>query len=95
MRSFRAENVSLLVKQILDLDANGARRTLSQVEDRYPIVITRDLTKAKGWLKSQARGTERFGIMVSRRPSGSVRAIFAAPMDPGPLVFDGRGRAVV
>ncbi len=65
MRSFRAENVSLLVKQILDLDLNSARETLKRVEEKYPIVLTRDLAKAKKWLKSKARGSERYGIIVS------------------------------
>lgn len=65
MRSFRAENVSLLVKQILDLDENNARKTLLTLKDKYPIVITRSLTKAKQWLKSNARGSERYGIVVS------------------------------
>jgi len=65
MRSFRAENVSQLVKQILDLDTEGARKTLSELNEKYPIVITRDLAKAKEWLRSQARGTERYGIVVS------------------------------
>jgi DUF2075 family protein len=65
MRSFRSENVSQLVKQILDLDTNGARQTLSELNEKYPIVITRDLHKAKQWLRTQARGTERYGIVVS------------------------------
>lgn len=65
MRSFRAENVSQLVKQLLDLDIEGARRTLEIIEGKFPIVITRDLKKARQWLKSQARGTERYGIVVS------------------------------
>jgi DUF2075 family protein len=65
MRSFRAENVSLLVKQTLDLDEKNARNTLKELNDKYPIVITRDLTKAKQWLKAKARGTERYGIVVS------------------------------
>jgi len=65
MRSFRAENVSLLVKQLLDLDIIEARDTLATVEKKYPIVITRDLAKAKQWLKNQARGSERYGIVVS------------------------------
>jgi hypothetical protein len=65
MRSFRAENVSLLVKQLLDFDEQNARRTLRQVAARYPIVITRDLAKAKKWLKEKARGSERYGIIVS------------------------------
>lgn len=65
MRSFRAENVSLLVKQLLDLQPEEARKTLAKVKGKYPIVITRDLTKAKAWLKVQARGSERYGIVVS------------------------------
>ena len=65
MRSFRAENVSLLVKQILDLDKENARNTLQELKEKYPIVITRNLTKAKQWLKAKARGTERYGIVVS------------------------------
>jgi hypothetical protein len=64
MRSFRAEHVSLLVKQILDIDKDGARDTLPKIE-KYPIVITRDLKKAKQWLRAQARGSERYGIVVS------------------------------
>lgn len=65
MRSFRAENVSLLVKQLLDLDAEGARKTLDNVNPNYPIVITRDLNKAKEWLRAKASGSERYGIVVS------------------------------
>ncbi|MDQ2922098.1 MAG: DUF2075 domain-containing protein [Acidobacteriota bacterium] len=65
MRSFRAENVSLLIKQLLDRDLDDARDTLSNVHEKYPIVITRDLSKAKQWLRVQARGSERYGIVVS------------------------------
>lgn len=65
MRSFRAENVSLLVKQILDLNRKEARETLSELQAKYPIVLTRDFKKAKQWLKQKARGTERYGIVVS------------------------------
>lgn len=64
MRSFRAENVSLLVKQILDLNPNEARKTFLEIKE-YPIVLTRDLSKAKRWLREKASGTERFGIVVS------------------------------
>ncbi|MEN6509190.1 MAG: DUF2075 domain-containing protein [Smithella sp.] len=65
MRSYRAENVSLLVKQILDIDVNNARKTLHDLKDKYPMVITREFKKAKQWLKEKARGTERYGIVVS------------------------------
>jgi len=92
MRSFRAENVSLLVKQVLDLDADGARRTFDRLRDRYPIALTRDLSTAKGWLKSQARGTERYGIMVSSQAERlKPEAIFVkAPMDPVHWFLDGK-----
>lgn len=65
MRSFRAEHVSLLVKQVLDLDQEAAARTLNDVRDRYPILVTRDLVKAKQWLRDRARGSERFGLVAS------------------------------
>jgi hypothetical protein len=65
MRSFRAENVSLLVKQLLDLEEDQAKQTLMQLRDKYPITLTRDLDKAKQWLRDKARGSERFGIVVS------------------------------
>jgi Schlafen group 3, DNA/RNA helicase domain len=65
MRSFRAENVSAFVKDLLDLDTARARQHHAQLRDRYPIVITRDLQRAKRWLRQQARGNERYGIVVS------------------------------
>jgi hypothetical protein len=65
MRSFRAENVSLLIKQLLDLEKEEARTTLASVSAKYPIMLTRDLAKAKRWLGDQARGTERYGIVAS------------------------------
>ncbi len=64
MRSFRAENVSRLIKEILDLDS-GAKMTFSNLKDKYPLVITRDIKLAKKWLKEKARGSERYGIVIS------------------------------
>ncbi len=92
MRSFRAENVSLLVKQVLDLDIEKARQTLEKVRDKYPIFITRDLTKAKRWLKSKARGTERYGIVVSSQAERlKPHAIdVKSPMDPIHWFLDGK-----
>jgi hypothetical protein len=65
MRSFRSENVSRLVKELLDLELDTARETLRQVQERYPIVLTRDLNAARRWLRGKARGSERYGIVVS------------------------------
>lgn len=38
---------------------------LSLIQDKYPIMLTRDLSKAKAWLKQMARGSERYGMVVS------------------------------
>lgn len=65
MRSFRAENLSLFVKNVLDLNNEDATKTLSEISDNYPIVLTRDLADAKKWLKEKARGSERYGLIVS------------------------------
>ena len=65
MRSFRAENVSRLVKELLDLELENARSTLSELSENYPIVITRDIVKAKNWVRTKARGSERYGLVVS------------------------------
>jgi DUF2075 family protein len=65
MRSFRAENVSLFIKQLLDLELENAINTYKSINKNYPIVLTRNLDKAKLWLKEKARGNERYGIVVS------------------------------
>jgi len=84
MRSFRAEDIALLVKQMLDLEVASARQTYAKVRDKYPLVITRDLSKAKKWLKAQARGTERYGMVVSSQAERlKPHAIdVKSPMDP-------------
>jgi hypothetical protein len=70
MRSFRAENVSSFVKSVLDCEIATAKEQLSLLRDRFPIVITRDLARAKDWIRSKARGSERFGLVAS---SGAER----------------------
>jgi hypothetical protein len=92
MRSFRAENVSLLIKQILDLEPDEARKTLQQIDERYPIVVTRNLESAKQWVRSQARGTERYGIVVSSEAQRlKPYAIdVRSPMDPIHWFLDGK-----
>ncbi|MDD5673132.1 MAG: DUF2075 domain-containing protein [Chitinivibrionales bacterium] len=92
MRSFRAENVSLLVKQLLDLELAGAQKTLLEINEKFPIVITRDFSKAKQWLKEHARGSERYGIVVSSQGQRlKPHAIdVKSPMDPVHWFLDGK-----
>ena len=70
MRSFRAENVSSFVKAVLDCESGKAREILLSMSSRYPIALTRDLDKAKQWIRTHARGSERFGLVAS---SGAQR----------------------
>ena len=64
-RSFRAENLSLFVKALLDVDVNLAKEQLQKLDAHYPIRLTRDLEKAKDWLRKVHRGSERYGLLVS------------------------------
>ncbi len=92
MRSFRAEHVSLLFKQLLDIKLNDAQDTLNNIKNKYPMVITRDVSKAKQWLKEQARGSERYGIMVSSQAERlKPYAIdVKSPVDPIHWFLDGK-----
>lgn len=67
MRSFRAENVSNFVKAILDIDKDQARLELAEIEDKYPIRLTRNLATAKTWIRQQVQGTERPGLLASSK----------------------------
>lgn len=67
LRSFRAENVSLFVKALLDCEETQARKELAHLINRYPIAITRDLNRAKQWIRGRARGSERFGLVASSK----------------------------
>lgn len=92
MRSFRAENVSNLVGALLELDVDSARKHLRDCADRYPVVLTRNLHEAKAWIRQRARGSERYGLVVSSaaerlRPHAiNVKA----PVDPVHWFLDGK-----
>jgi len=66
MRSFRAEGVSGFVKALLNCESQQARRTLAGLA-RFPIAITRDLHRARDWIRDHARGTERYGLVASSK----------------------------
>jgi hypothetical protein len=67
MRSFRAEYVSAFVKSLLDCDKEAAQRAFRLISERYPIAVTRNLDCAKRWIRSHARGSERFGLVASSK----------------------------
>ncbi len=65
LRSFRAEDVSRFVKAALDGEVSVARDLFGRLSERYPIALTRNLDRARRWIRGQARGTERYGLIVS------------------------------
>lgn len=70
MRSFRAESLSNFVGHVVNNRADEARTAYGKIADRYPIVLTRNLDQAREWLRGQARGSERYGLLAS---SGALR----------------------
>jgi len=67
MRSFRAENVSAFVKALLDCEKEQAREAFARLANRYPVALCRNLTVAKAWIRAQARGSERYGLVASSK----------------------------
>jgi len=65
LRSYRAEKLSAFVHALLAVDSNAAS-IYAEIKDKYPIVLTRDMEKAKAWLHSRVRGTERTGVLITK-----------------------------
>lgn len=65
LRSFRAEKLSAFVHALLSFDAS-APVLYREIKDKYPIVLTRDMDKARKWLHDKVRGTERTGVLVTK-----------------------------
>ena len=65
MRSFRSEKISSFVHELLDMKWQRAKELYTDFREIYPIVLTRSLDKAKEWLRKKARGSERYGMIVS------------------------------
>ena len=65
LRSFRAEKLSAFVHSLLAIDGK-AKDIYQQIKDRYPIVLTRDIEKAKKWLFDNVRGSERTGVLITK-----------------------------
>lgn len=95
VRSFRSEKVALFVRELLDNDLEAAKETYQELKVKYPIFITRDLDKAKDWVKTVARGSERFGLLASSnaarlKPRGIYYAKDRSSLSPENWFLNGR-----
>ncbi len=66
LRSFRAEKLSTFVDALLNFDIVKAKKLYQEIKDNYPIVLTRDMAKAKKWLSDKVRGTEKTGVLITK-----------------------------
>ena len=85
VRSFRSEKLSSFIHELLNIKTDNAKNIYSEIKELYPIVVTRNLDKAKEWLRKQAKGSERIGLISSSgarrlRPLGiDVKNEISAP----------------
>ena len=66
LRSFRAETLSDFIHSLLAFNDNAKQLYLDVSRRNYPVVLTRDMDKARKWLRSMARGTQQTGILVTK-----------------------------
>ena len=66
-RCFRAKGLSDWVHALLNGEKDKAQEIHSEMGSNYPIVLTRDLDKAKAWLRSKTAEDERCGLLVSSK----------------------------
>lgn len=66
LRSIRAENLSDFVHSLLSFNNNAVNLYQEVMDQGYPIVMTRCMDKARAWLREQARGTERTGVLITK-----------------------------
>ena len=66
LRSFRTETLSAFVHSLLSFNADAASLYREIEQKNYPIVLTRDMDKARQWLRKQARGNEQIGVLVTK-----------------------------
>ena len=69
LRSFRAETYSSFVNSLLSIKQDAAALYKDVREKNYPVVLTRDIEKARKWLRSKARGSQQTGILVTKTAS--------------------------
>ncbi|HUE00035.1 MAG TPA: DUF2075 domain-containing protein [Bryobacteraceae bacterium] len=63
-RSYKADAVSEFVRYLLEQRTARARVELASCS-KFPILMTRDLQRARAWLKHRQRGTRRIGLVAT------------------------------
>ena len=69
LRSFRAEKYSLFVNALLSFNPSASALYEDISQKKFPVLLTRDIEKARAWLRSKVRGSEQTGMLVSKTAS--------------------------
>ncbi len=69
-RSFKAANLNDWVQAVIGNNIVSAVSFANSIQEIYPLLITRNLDKAKNWLRSKKVGSKRIGMLAS---SGGLR----------------------
>jgi hypothetical protein len=69
-RSFRATHLNSWVNAVIENNPEIAFTEAQKIKAKYPLVITRELSKAKEWLRNKTIGNKRIGLIAS---SGAQR----------------------
>lgn len=64
IRSFRADKQCQFVDNLLNNNPEEAKQIHNEIAAKYPIYLTRDYSKAKAWVRSQVRGSQRCGVLA-------------------------------
>ncbi|MEE1044786.1 MAG: DNA/RNA helicase domain-containing protein [Olegusella sp.] len=74
MRSFRNKNVAAFAEAVVENRPAEARRLYGLIAEDYPIYVTRDLERAKAWVREVTkRPSDRYGVIADSF-GGRIRA---------------------
>ncbi|MGN0890810.1 MAG: DNA/RNA helicase domain-containing protein [Candidatus Spyradenecus sp.] len=65
-RSFRAERLADFVQALLNFNPTAAALYQAVDGNGYPVRLTRSIAKARAWLRANALGSTRTGILISK-----------------------------
>lgn len=66
LRTFRAEAYPAFINSLLSFNPNASSIYEEVKKNNYPVYLTRDVEKARAWLRSKARGTQQTGMLITK-----------------------------
>lgn len=66
LRTYRAADYSSFINSLLAFKPDAASLYQKVKANKYPIYLTRDIEKAREWLRQVARGTQQTGMLITK-----------------------------